>query len=375
MHSAAHPPACQGREGERQRGGRGASPGGPGGRSRLAAGEASPGSLERAASGGGARGGSSAPSRGPVPLGSRRRRRAAAMPRAGEAPADRGTAVLALALALALAGSPGGGQHYDYYGWQPEGLSHGRFYGREPQCLDIPPDMQLCRDVGYKRMRLPNLLEHETMAEAKQQASSWVPLLAKQCHTDTQLFLCSLFAPVCLDRPVYPCRSLCEVVRDSCAPVMESYGFPWPEMLHCGKFPSDHELCIAVQFGNSKATPPPGKQEGHCNGMGTHARHLPAVCPHASGDLHAGPPAEPLHPHLFTPQSRAWGSGQRPSVCRAQVDAVSAASAALAGQPSLSWDAGTLAPGQPDTPLPAQSCPRAVESRATLGAALGVNVG
>ncbi|PKU28522.1 secreted frizzled-related protein 5 [Limosa lapponica baueri] len=117
--------------------------------------------------------------------------------------------------------------------------------------------MQLCRDVGYKRMRLPNLLEHETMAEAKQQASSWVPLLAKQCHTDTQLFLCSLFAPVCLDRPVYPCRSLCEVVRDSCAPVMESYGFPWPEMLHCGKFPSDHELCIAVQFGNSKVTPPP----------------------------------------------------------------------------------------------------------------------
>ncbi|NWS15128.1 SFRP5 protein, partial [Pachyramphus minor] len=182
-------------------------------------------------------------------------RRAEAMPQAGSPPGSGSTALLALS--LALAGSLGGGQHYDYYGWQPENLHHGRFYGREPQCLDIPPDMQLCRDVGYKRMRLPNLLEHETMAEAKQQAGSWVPLLAKQCHTDTQLFLCSLFAPVCLDRPVYPCRSLCEVVRDSCAPVMESYGFPWPEMLHCGKFPSDHELCIAVQFGNSKATPPP----------------------------------------------------------------------------------------------------------------------
>ncbi|KAF1453421.1 Secreted frizzled-related protein 5, partial [Spheniscus demersus] len=182
-------------------------------------------------------------------------RRAVLMPQVGGPPGGRGMALLALA--LALVGSPGGGQHYDYYSWQPESLPHGRFYGREPQCLDIPPDMQLCHDVGYKRMRLPNLLEHETMAEAKQQASSWVPLLAKQCHTDTQLFLCSLFAPVCLDWPVYPCRSLCEVVRDSCAPVMESYGFPWPEMLHCGKFPSDHELCIAVQFGNSKATPPP----------------------------------------------------------------------------------------------------------------------
>ncbi|NWH66545.1 SFRP5 protein, partial [Geococcyx californianus] len=176
-----------------------------------------------------------------------------AMARASGAPSERVTALLSLSLLLAA--SPCRGQHYEYYGWQPE--SHGRFYGREPQCLDIPSDMQLCRDVGYKRMRLPNLLEHESMAEAKQQASSWVPLLAKQCHTDTQLFLCSLFAPVCLERPVYPCRSLCEVVRDSCAPVMESYGFPWPEMLHCNKFPSDQELCIAVQFGNSKATPPP----------------------------------------------------------------------------------------------------------------------
>lgn len=233
------------------------------------------------------------------------------MPRAGGPPGGRGTALLALALALALAGSPGGGQHYDYYGWQPESLPHGRFYGREPQCLDIPPDMQLCRDVGYKRMRLPNLLEHETMAEAKQQASSWVPLLAKQCHTDTQLFLCSLFAPVCLDRPVYPCRSLCEVVRDSCAPVMESYGFPWPEMLHCGKFPSDHELCIAVQFGNSKVTPPPGKQEGHCNGMGMHADHLPAVCPHAARDPHAGSSCRAPTPPSLHPSKQGLGRWPR----------------------------------------------------------------
>lgn len=239
------------------------------------------------------------------------------MPQAGSPPGSRGTALLALA--LALAGSLGGGQHYDYYGWQPESQPHGRFYGREPQCLDIPPDMQLCRDVGYKRMRLPNLLEHETMAEAKQQAGSWVPLLAKQCHTDTQLFLCSLFAPVCLDRPVYPCRSLCEVVRDSCAPVMESYGFPWPEMLHCGKFPSDHELCIAVQFGNSKVTPPPGKWEGCYNGMGMHV--------------------EPLHTHPFTAQSTAQdtGGGQGLSVCnRAGVGTVSA----LSGHHSLPRNAG-----------------------------------
>ena len=61
-------------------------------------------------------------------------------------------------------------------------------------------------------MRLPNLLDHDTMSEVSQQATSWLPLLNVQCHADSQLFLCSLFAPVCLERPIYPCRSLCNKV-------------------------------------------------------------------------------------------------------------------------------------------------------------------
>jgi secreted frizzled-related protein 5 len=70
--------------------------------------------------------------------------------------------------------------------------------------------MTLCHNIGYTKMRLPNLLEHDSMQEASQQAASWVPLLNVKCHADSQLFLCSLFAPVCLERPIYPCRSLCQ---------------------------------------------------------------------------------------------------------------------------------------------------------------------
>uniref|UniRef100_H3B114 Secreted frizzled related protein 5 n=1 Tax=Latimeria chalumnae TaxID=7897 RepID=H3B114_LATCH len=166
-------------------------------------------------------------------------------------------ALLTSVLGLLFLGSA---EEYDYYSWQSDNFQNGRFYAKQPQCVDIPRDLKLCYNVGYKRMRLPNLLDHETMPEVQQQAASWVPLLAKRCHTDTQLFLCSLFAPVCLDRPIYPCRSLCEAVRDSCAPVMESYGFPWPEMLKCDKFPIDNDLCITVQFGNNQVTQPPGKR-------------------------------------------------------------------------------------------------------------------
>ncbi|XP_076875940.1 secreted frizzled-related protein 1b [Brachyhypopomus gauderio] len=130
---------------------------------------------------------------------------------------------------------------YEYFSWRDTG----HVYGKSPQCVPIPEDLRLCYSVGYNQMLLPNLLDHETMAEVRQQAGSWVPLVHKGCHAGTQVFLCSLFAPVCLDRPIYPCRWLCESVRDSCTPLMEAFGFPWPDMLNCNKFPVK-DLCIAM---------------------------------------------------------------------------------------------------------------------------------
>ncbi|KAG8237310.1 hypothetical protein J437_LFUL017494 [Ladona fulva] len=117
-----------------------------------------------------------------------------------------------------------------------------------PKCVDIPRNMTLCRDIGYLTMRLPNLLDHDTMVEVSQQAVSWVPLLNVRCHPDTQRFLCSLFSPVCVDRLIYPCRSLCEKVKLGCEGRMKMYGYPWPEMLKCGKFPLDNDMCIAPQY-------------------------------------------------------------------------------------------------------------------------------
>lgn len=114
-------------------------------------------------------------------------------------------------------------------------------------CRPIPASLPLCYGVGYRLMRLPNLLGHESLREAQQQAAAWLPLLSKRCHPDTGKFLCSLFAPVCgpeLSVPVSPCRSLCEAVRDGCLPVMSAFGFPWPEMLDCSRFPSGTELCV-----------------------------------------------------------------------------------------------------------------------------------
>ncbi|XP_053385157.1 uncharacterized protein LOC128550330 isoform X4 [Mercenaria mercenaria] len=120
----------------------------------------------------------------------------------------------------------------------------------QPKCVDIPDSMTLCRNIGYKTMRLPNLLDHESLAEAVDQARVWVPLLNLHCHPDTQLFLCSLYSPVCLEPSVYPCKSLCEGVKRGCEERINNYGFPWPDILKCDKFPD--QMCIEqVNFENT----------------------------------------------------------------------------------------------------------------------------
>ena len=37
----------------------------------------------------------------------------------------------------------------------------------EPLCVDIPRNLTLCHDIGYNKMRLPNLLDHDTMQEVR----------------------------------------------------------------------------------------------------------------------------------------------------------------------------------------------------------------
>lgn len=135
------------------------------------------------------------------------------------------------------------------------GSTRGLFFGqpdfsyKRSNCKPIPANLQLCHGIEYQNMRLPNLLGHETMKEVLEQAGAWIPLVMKQCHPDTKKFLCSLFAPVCLDdldETIQPCHSLCVQVKDRCAPVMSAFGFPWPDMLECDRFPQDNDLCIPL---------------------------------------------------------------------------------------------------------------------------------
>ncbi|XP_071100096.1 secreted frizzled-related protein 1-like isoform X1 [Haliotis cracherodii] len=151
--------------------------------------------------------------------------------------------------------------HGDYpRDWTP------KWVGVTPKCIDIPTNLTLCQDIGYKRMRLPNLLDHDTLNEVTQQSRSWVPLLGIHCHPDVKLFLCSLFSPVCLERTIWPCRSLCESVKNACLYRMKFYKFDWPEMLRCDKFPVDNDLCIKQQNYNKPCIGSQCKNDGSSSG-------------------------------------------------------------------------------------------------------------
>jgi len=130
------------------------------------------------------------------------------------------------------------------------------------RCKVIPKRFGLCHGMEYNRLRLPNLLGHETMTEVLHQSKVWPPLVSKGCHPETRKFLCSLYAPVCLDigRSVPPCRSLCESVRDACSPAMLDFGFPWPSILNCTQYPvyKSKQLCIPPnQVSNPNESPAP----------------------------------------------------------------------------------------------------------------------
>lgn len=116
------------------------------------------------------------------------------------------------------------------------------------RCEDIT--IPMCRGIGYNMTSMPNQLNHETQEEAGLEVHQFWPLVEINCSADLKFFLCSVYTPICIEeyqRPLQACRSVCERARDGCLPVMQQYGFVWPEKMQCDKLPvhGGQELCMA----------------------------------------------------------------------------------------------------------------------------------
>nr|XP_027201894.1 frizzled-5-like [Dermatophagoides pteronyssinus] len=125
--------------------------------------------------------------------------------------------------------------------------------GSEQRCEKIT--IPMCMDIGYNYTSMPNLLEMETQEEAGLEVHQFWPLVEINCSDDLKFFLCSMYAPICIEE--YPghipsCKSVCERAREGCKPIMIQYGFPWPDKMNCSELPvygDGQQICMDPKKG------------------------------------------------------------------------------------------------------------------------------
>ena len=104
-----------------------------------------------------------------------------------------------------------------------------------------------CADFNYNYTLYPNLLQHQRQDDAESDLRQYDLLVQSECSPHLRFFLCVLFVPVCtvLNKPLPPCRALCEEVRSGCETLLNRYGFNWPEQFYCTRFPRPQEdICV-----------------------------------------------------------------------------------------------------------------------------------
>lgn len=112
----------------------------------------------------------------------------------------------------------------------------------------------MCRDLPYNETILPNLLRHTKIEEAEAELNQFKTLVSVKCSPDIKLFLCTMYAPVCtiMATPLPPCRHLCQSAKEGCESLMVKFGYSWPEIFNCDKFP-ENGMCV----GENRTTPAP----------------------------------------------------------------------------------------------------------------------
>ncbi|KAK2576618.1 hypothetical protein KPH14_005285 [Odynerus spinipes] len=116
------------------------------------------------------------------------------------------------------------------------------------RCEEIT--IPMCRGIGYNLTAMPNELNHDTQDEAGLEVHQFWPLVEIKCSPDLKFFLCSMYTPICLPeytKPLPACKSVCERARAGCAPLMQQYGFSWPERMACERLPNygdPENLCM-----------------------------------------------------------------------------------------------------------------------------------
>lgn len=128
---------------------------------------------------------------------------------------------------------------------------NGRYTNKE-ECE--PVRMKMCNDLdpaNYIYTSFPNFMNHSSSEVAEKELSRYTDIIESGCSSVLQMFLCSLYIPICkprIGKRIPPCRSLCQEARSGCEPLLNSAHIRWPHSMSCDHFPEENsgELCISL---------------------------------------------------------------------------------------------------------------------------------
>ncbi|KAK0133743.1 Collagen alpha-1(XVIII) chain [Merluccius polli] len=112
-------------------------------------------------------------------------------------------------------------------------------------CLFPEPTLPFCSFEGRKSFAAPNHFNHSSVEEVQALYSQWAWLLQSHCHHSLEWFFCLLLVPVCGPEAQLPCRSWCELLRDSCWTYLDEGRLP----VECHTLPDDQGTepkCLSV---------------------------------------------------------------------------------------------------------------------------------
>ncbi|XP_019719425.1 atrial natriuretic peptide-converting enzyme-like [Hippocampus comes] len=114
----------------------------------------------------------------------------------------------------------------------------------------------LCKDLPYTETVMPNILGHKTQEDVSVQVNAYYTLVNLGCSPHLKTFLCSVLTPECKSgKARLPCRTLCELVRSSCEPLLREFGYVWPDSLKCDAFTTASCQHFGVGEGGSICEP------------------------------------------------------------------------------------------------------------------------
>ena len=119
-----------------------------------------------------------------------------------------------------------------------------------PQCQPIGENMCKDLDQNYVQTSFPNFMNHSSADVAERELSQYSDIIESGCSGVLQMFLCSLYIPICnprVGKRIPPCKSLCQQARSGCEPLLNSAHIRWPHSMNCDRFPEENsgELCVS----------------------------------------------------------------------------------------------------------------------------------